>query len=159
MKNEVNFTIRPLFSYDKPAVEELEAAWKEEEGFFSGLSEMMPADARDDEFTNMENAYGYGLFIDDVLVSMCSMGYADGVCSLEVKYDDVLLSDVFTRKEYRGNGYASILVKKVVEVYQETSIFLSIMSDDLAGFYNQFGFEMLDAEYGLMKREKTSRAA
>ena len=54
--------------------------------------------------------------------------------------DSVLLGAVATRKEARGNGYASKAVKALANRLNDKSVFLFCRNDSLLAFYEKIGF-------------------
>lgn len=55
----------------------------------------------------------------------------------------MLLSDVYMKKQYRGNGYALKMVEDVINRRTEEEkelVFLSLLYDDLSRLYEKAGF-------------------
>lgn len=91
----------------------------------------------------------WGIWDDDKnIVGYCTLGFAEGVIP-NVKYMDLLLSDVFILPQYRNKGYATILLR---EVFRQTyaPIYAVIFYDSLISFYSRFGFK--DLGHGLLLR-------
>ena len=58
------------------------------------------------------NDYSWGIFVNDVLVGYCTIGYADGVGDKIENHplhgdDAYLLSDVYIKPEFRNKGYGT----------------------------------------------------
>ena len=60
--------------------------------------------------------------------------------------DAFYLFAAVTNREYRGKGYMSELIKKIIE-NTETPIFLKPADEGLITFYEQLGFETFTAKY------------
>lgn len=97
--------------------------------------------------------YAWGLFLEGNFVGYCTIGYADDVHeaikeSPEYTSNSLLLSDVFVRPEYRKNGYGSQLIKEVIHKRwkldgQKNSVYLIVLYNELANFYQKAGFEII----------------
>lgn len=110
--------------------------------------------------------YGYGIFNNKKLIGFCSIGGAD-VLSDEMdeigyrNYDianDLLLSDVFIDPAYQNKGYGTMLIKNAIRLKQKsekkiTNIFITILSDDIAAFYEKLGFEWIDQNAGILVKK------
>lgn len=92
--------------------------------------------------------YAWGIFVDKKLVGYCTIGGADvGDYDEEAEWtdDSLLLSDVFILSEYRGNGYAKLLVNEALNLANpdNESVFLKVLDDRLAYLYGSLGFQYL----------------
>ena len=108
--------------------------------------------------------YAWGVFLDRELIGYCTLGGADDTALgykefVEWNFDSLCLSDVYIKEEYRGKGLASLLVEKVIEYGNSNneSVFLTVMDDNLAVFYEKLGFKPCeDFEMtGIMVRDYT----
>lgn len=96
--------------------------------------------------------YAWGFFKDNILVGYCTTGYAD--CIDNCPSDSILLSDVFIRPEYRHNHYGTQMIKGVINNRWQSdgvrnAVFLTMLYDSLAPFYEQIGFKKVN-DNGLM---------
>lgn len=108
--------------------------------------------------------YAWGLFQGDELVGYCTIGGADDCPTMIEDYegktdDSLLLSDVYVKPEYRGNGYASQMIQEVLEkrnAEEQELVFLALLDDGLSKFYEKFGFRWVDEskEYCMVRDER-----
>lgn len=98
------------------------------------------------------NDYSWGIFVNDVLVGYCTIGYADGVGDKIENHplhgdDAYLLSDVYIKPEFRNKGYGTTLVKETIKgrfaSEKKLAVFLEILSCELEDFYSKIGFEII----------------
>lgn len=92
--------------------------------------------------------YAWGIFVDKELIGYCTIGGADvGDYEKEDEwtYDSLLLSDVFICPEYRGNGYAKLLINEALKQANPDNepVFLKVLDDRLASLYESLGFKYL----------------
>jgi GNAT superfamily N-acetyltransferase len=121
-----------------------------------------------DEFSGNElsdglgsEGYVWGVFYDNKLVGYCSIGGAEDYDEFDGwDYDDLVLCDVFILEEFRGMGLASELIETVISenTAHGEKIFLTILDDHLAEFYEKFGFEVINEDGGVMLREAKPRS-
>lgn len=105
-----------------------------------------------------ENDYSWGIFLRETLIGYCTLGYADAMEDALIEHpqysdDALLLSDVFIKKEYRGSGYALLMVKTVIEKRREVEnepVFLALLDDTLSNFYKKLGFHWAFGEEYIM---------
>lgn len=110
--------------------------------------------------------YAYGLFTDNgQLIGYCTLGGADdcdGMIKDHPLYDDysLLLSDVYVKPDYRrrnlGLYMVSSAIKQKLTKEGQTSVFLTLLYDELGRFYEKLGFEWCDEthEYAMVKSYK-----
>lgn len=92
--------------------------------------------------------YAWGIFVEKELIGYCTVGGADvGDYEDEAEwtYDSLLLSDVFICPEYRGNGYAKLLINYALKQANPDNepVFLKVLDDRLATLYESLGFKYL----------------
>lgn len=103
------------------------------------------------EMTLESENYAWGIFVDGILVGYCTIGGAEDPTFGYTVYKEwtpnaLLLGDVFIHKEYRNNGYASRMIKEVLEKANTTgnAVFLTLLDDNLVELYAKIGFKYLD---------------
>lgn len=90
--------------------------------------------------------YAWGVFLEKELIGYCTLGGADNDCGYEDfdewTFDSLCLSDVFVKEEHRGKGAASALIEQALDKAnsENESVFLTLLDDRLAEFYEKFGF-------------------
>lgn len=142
-----NLTIRPFVFRDYENVKELDALSQND----------VSTVVRDLEGCE-ENDYSWGIFLKECLIGYCTLGYADAMEDVLIEHpqysdDALLLSDVFIKKEYRGSGYALLMVKTVIEKRREAEnepVFLALLDDALSNFYKKLGFHWAFGEEYIM---------
>ena len=83
---------------------------------------------------DMKSSHYFGVFTDNKLIGMCSLGGADPY------YDEgSILSDVIINPEYQGRGYGTFLVKEVVDQAEDFPIFVDCLNNQQY-FYERLGF-------------------
>jgi GNAT superfamily N-acetyltransferase len=75
----------------------------------------------------------------DTLVGFCCIDTVD--CNVS-PWLSPWLSNVYIKEEYRGKGYSSVLLNAVVPLY--TPLHLWITTKKMMGFYERFGFTLLE---------------
>ena len=110
--------------------------------------------------------YAWGLFQGDELVGYCTIGGADDCPEAIEKYDgyqqeDFLLSDVYIKPKYRRQGYGHQMVQKVLEHVlkeEQQNVFITLLYDGLAKFYEPLGFQWVDnsKEYCMVRDKRRS---
>ena len=110
--------------------------------------------------------YAWGLFQGDELVGYCTIGGADDCPEAIEKYDgyqqeDFLLSDVYIKPEYRRQGYGHQMVQEVLEHVlkeEQQNVFITLLYDGLAKFYEPLGFQWVDnsKEYCMVRDKRRS---
>jgi nucleotide-binding universal stress UspA family protein/GNAT superfamily N-acetyltransferase len=76
----------------------------------------------------------FGLFLDDVLVS---------VARCTIRDDATEIDGVFTLEEFRKSGYAYRVIEKLIKAFPETTLYL-YSTPELVDFYAGFGFVPVD---------------
>ena len=90
--------------------------------------------AEDDE----DNDFSYGLFHNDQLLGVATVGYADVLG--DIYSSDYLLSDVGILPEYQGQGLGTYFMKNLLKRFENEIVHAIILEDELFKFYKQFGF-------------------
>lgn len=102
-----------------------------------------------------ENYIPYSVVVDgkvvaNVSVNRCDMNYNGSVLKL------IQLGTVMTDPDYRGKGYARILMKKIMQEYEgRTDGMFLYANDSVLAFYPKFGFYE-KAEYQYSRPVKSS---
>jgi len=106
------------------------------------------------------NDYAWGLFKEDELIGYCTIGYANDCCSTIENYShwshqSLLLNDVFVKRNYRHQGYASKMIDKVIKtrtLEEKELVFVALLHDGLIDFYEKLGFKVVGK--GVMLRDE-----
>ena len=93
----------------------------------------------------------FGIFFGEELIGYCTLGYASGVIDIEMKCDDVLLSDVYIKEEWRHMGFGSKLIREVTEGLNN-DCYLTYLSDELEEFYLSLEFVKVSGKDNVMVR-------
>lgn len=126
------------------------------------LDDMSGNSLADSYFDNIEpgetSDYAWGLFVDDEMIGYCSVGYADDAPEMIRNHphfkdtcDQLLLSDVYIKPQYRSNCLGQYLVSEALRSRYELEgqsvswAYLTVLHDDLGLFYQKLGFEWCDA--------------
>lgn len=152
------YMVGPLTKKDRVAVKEIDE-----------LSDFCLSWLYDDysEEEMASQTYGWGLYKNNELIGYCSLGGAEEITDeldetnsqyLYFSYlDNLLLSDVFIKEEYRKQGLGSYMVRAAIEnkalceacLYPDSTIFLTLTNPNLDKFYTKLGFEtVLSDELG-----------
>lgn len=136
-KKAKDLVVRPLCYDDLEAVEEMD------ELSGNGVTQWVR-----DLIGGAFNDYSWGIFLKGELIGYCTIGYADDMDCLEdypgYTCDSLLLSDVYVKCEYRGNGYALKMIKEVIDCRTEKEkelVFLTLLYDDLSRLYSKIDFQ------------------
>ena len=92
-----------------------------------------------------DQKYGWGLFIEDEIVSCLTIG-TDEVSN---EPDTWFIGDVYTKPKYRGNKYAIELIKEVINQLNVNYATIGMPEETLIDFYKLAGFE-INAELNRM---------
>lgn len=109
-----------------------------------------------------ENDFSWGFFLNGELIGYCTIGYADAIKKTISDYpgyssDALLLSDVYVKEEYRGNGFALEMLRTIIEKRKEKAkelIFITLLDDKLSCFYKKLGFHWAFGEEYIMVLDK-----
>lgn len=93
----------------------------------------------------------FGIFYDEELIGYCTLGYASGAIDIETKCDDVLLSDVYIKEEWRHMGFGSKMIREVIEGLED-DCYLTFLCDESEKFYYSFEFEKVSGTDNVMVR-------
>lgn len=97
--------------------------------------------------------YVWGVFYGDHLAGYCSIGGAEDYEGFRGwNHDALVLCDVYVSEKYRGKGLASELIETVISenTNHGEKLYITILDDHLAEFYEKFGFKMIDEDAGVM---------
>jgi GNAT superfamily N-acetyltransferase len=99
----------------------------------------------DEVQTTIDNSFCFGIYLNDVQI-----GFARVITDYVVF---AYLMDVFITKEYRGNGYSSILINAMMHepVLQEVKIW-RLATSDAHYLYEKFGFKALAHPEKMMEK-------
>lgn len=144
--------IRPFVFSDLKRVKELDALSD------NNVSQWV----EDLEEDSDENDFSWGFFLNGELIGYCTIGYADTIKNVIADYpgyscDSLLLSDVYIKEEYRGNGFALEMLKTVIEKRKENGkelIFITLLDDKLSCFYKKLGFHWAFGKEYIMVLDK-----
>jgi len=103
------------------------------------------------EFIESSSAYGLELIhkdntVPNLLIGCCTIGGADCEDDLEeLSYwdeEDLVLSNVFIKEEFRGNGFGKKMIESVLllDGNSEHNMFAYLLDSDLNMFYRKLGF-------------------
>lgn len=104
--------------------------------------------------------YVWGVFYGDKLAGYCSLGGAEDYEGFRGWNDDALvLCDVYVSEKHRGKGMASEMIEAVISenTAHGEKIFVTILDENLAEFYEKFGFKRIDEDSGVMLRTGKAR--
>lgn len=109
-----------------------------------------------------QNDYSWGMFLGNEMIGYCTIGGADDVCDEIKKYpgynnNSLLLSDVYIKPEFRGNGYGSLMVDEVIKKRTEIEkelVFITLLHDGLSHFYEKLDFRWCYEQEYLMVRDE-----
>ena len=65
----------------------------------------------------------------------------------ECENDEFYISNIAIKKEYRGNGYAKVMIKKISEMAKQKGydkVSLIAKNDKLIKFYESLGFDLIN---------------
>lgn len=154
MEQFTELLVRPLTVHDLKQVEVMD------EMSGNGVSQWV-CDLAEGEL----NDYSWGMFFGDEMIGYCTIGGADDVCD-EIEeypgynYNSLLLSDVYIKPEYRGNGYGLKMVDEAIKKRTENEkelVFITLLHDGLSRFYEKIGFQWCYEEEYLMVRNERGK--
>lgn len=103
-----------------------------------------------------DDPFGWGLFVNDLLIGYCSIGYADDVGKKITSHplytgNSLLVSDVFIRPAYRHFGLGTRMIKSAIEQRWELDgskepVFLVCVQENIKNVYREAGFETISAD-------------
>lgn len=103
-----------------------------------------------------DDSFGWGLFVNDLLIGYCTIGYADDMCEKITSHplytgNSLLVSDVFIRPAYRHFGLGRRMIKSAIEKRWELDgskepVFLVCAHEKVKPVYRKAGFEMISSE-------------
>lgn len=90
-----------------------------------------------DTHIDADQKYGWGLFINDEIISCMTIGR-----ELPDEPRTWFIGDVYTKTEYRGNKYALKLIKEVMIELDVDYATIGMPEESLVDFYKGVGFEI-----------------
>lgn len=139
-----DFKVRGLTEQDITTAKQLDSM----SGF--GLAPWVADTGPDDD------PFGWGLFVNDLLIGYCSIGYADDVGEKITSHplytsNSLLVSDVFIRPAYRRFGLGRRMIKSAIEKRWELDgskepVFLVCVQENVKNVYRKAGFETISAD-------------
>ena len=100
-----------------------------------------------------DSEYVWGILEGTELIGCLSMGGVDGFEYAEefdlCQPEDLILSDVYIKKTFRGSGLSQKMIEHVLGFYESSvsNIFLTIIDSGLSYLYSKCGFKLLDEDY------------
>lgn len=97
-----------------------------------------------------DNKYYIGVFKDETLVGVCTIGGTDGT-EFDFDEESCVLSDVYVAPDFRCNGYGSLLVDEAIKLAEkdygaDANVYISLLESNLAEWYKPLGFEVCDTD-------------
>lgn len=100
--------------------------------------------------------YAYGAFLNGKLIGYCTVGGAEEYDKYkDYRINDLCLSDVFVKEEYRHKHIGSIMVAKAIALEFKgvrRNVFATILTDDDLQFYKDLGFVVIAKNEGVVCR-------
>lgn len=107
-----------------------------------------------------DSDYVWGILKGQQLIGCLSIGEVcdfEYVEKLEIyEQGDLMLSDVYIKKDFRGNGLCQKMINFVLDFYKLSvdNVFLTIISENLSYLYEKCGFKLVDEDYLMVHSTK-----
>lgn len=91
-----------------------------------------------------------GLFFENELLGYCTLTSAEVLrATVEAEEDDLLLSNIFVKEEWRHMGLASILIREITD-FLDDDCYIKCPDKDIMNFFLFFDFEKIKNAENIM---------